>query len=306
VAASGVLGNDSDIDGDALTATLVSGPSHGSVSLGANGSFSYIPAPSFAGSDSFTYRAFDGTANSNTATVSITVLDTQPPSINGSLGTSVLWPPNHDLLTVGFTFTATDNSPGAITTSVDVFSNEDDVAPAGGDQSPDAKSIAPGTLRLRAERNANGNGRGYLIRMTATDDFANTSRTCVAAVVPKSQSAADVSSVNAAAQAATSVCNATGNPPARLLHRRRRPCGRTKAVVRDRRQSRRIATPTIVALPRGLSGRSMVALFFSRVDSYQQGLCTTSPPRVASYDIDHTFSGTTCDEKNGSRRSFGS
>jgi hypothetical protein len=214
VAAPGVLGNDSDIDGDALTANLVSAPSHGIVSLSSDGSFTYTPAPSFAGSDSFTYRAFDGLANSNTATVSITVLDTEPPSINASLGTSVLWPPDHNLLNVGFTFTATDNSPGTITTSVDVFSNEDDVTSAGGDQSPDAKSIASGTLRLRAERDANGNGRVYLIRMTATDAFANTSHTCIAAVVPKSQSAADVNNVTAMAQSATSVCNATGNPPA--------------------------------------------------------------------------------------------
>jgi hypothetical protein len=214
VAAPGVLGNDSDIDGDGLTANLVSGPSHGSVTLNAGGSFSYTPAPSFAGSDSFTYRAFDGAANSNTAVVSITVLDTQPPSINASLGTSMLWPPDHNLVNVGFTFTTTDNSPGAITTSVDVFSNEDDVTTAGGDQSPDAKSIASGTLRLRAERDANSNGRVYLIRMTATDTFANTSRKCIAAIVPKSQSAADVSNVNAMAQAAISVCNATGSAPA--------------------------------------------------------------------------------------------
>src|SRR5207302_5131699 len=153
------------------------------------------------------------------------------PSINASLAMGVLWPPNHDLLTAGFTFTATDNSPGAISTSVDVFSNEDDVTPAGGDQSPDAKSIASGTLRLRAERNANGNGRVYLIRITATDAFANTSRTCIAAVVPKSQSAGDVNSVNAAAQAATAA-QRHRHPARRLLHRRRRPAGRTKAVVR--------------------------------------------------------------------------
>src|SRR5207237_3047653 len=119
-----------------------------------------------------------------------------------------------DLLNVGFFFSATDNSPGAIATSVGVFSNEDDVTPAGGDQSPDAKSIASGTLRLRAERNAGGSGRVYLIRVTATDASANTSQTCIAGVVPKSQSAADLSSVNAAAQTATSACNATGNPPA--------------------------------------------------------------------------------------------
>ncbi len=73
VAAPGVLGNDSDPDGDPLTAVLVTGPSHGSLSLNANGSFSYTPAADFAGSDSFTYRASDGTLTSNVATVAITV-----------------------------------------------------------------------------------------------------------------------------------------------------------------------------------------------------------------------------------------
>lgn len=213
-AAPGVLGNDTDADGDSLTASLVSGASHGNANVSANGSFSYTPAPHYAGSDSFTYRASDGVANSDTATVSITVIDTEPPAINASVGTGVLWPPQHDLVNVGFAFTATDNSPGAITTGVGVFSNEDDVTSAGGDQSPDAKSIASGTLRLRAERDATGSGRVYLIRVTATDASSNTSRKCVTAVVPKSQSAADLAGVNAMAQAAAAACNATGNPPA--------------------------------------------------------------------------------------------
>jgi VCBS repeat-containing protein len=214
VAAPGVLGNDTDADNDTLTANLVSGPSHGSLTLNADGSFSYTPAAHFAGSDSFTYRAYDGTAYSNTVAVSITIIDTEPPAISASLGTSVLWPPQHDLLNVGFTFTTSDNSPGTITTSVAVFSNEDDVTTANGDESPDAKDIASGTLRLRAERDANGNGRVYLIEVTATDAFANTSHQCVAAVVPKSLSAGDLGAVNAMASAAVGVCNSTGHPPA--------------------------------------------------------------------------------------------
>jgi len=214
VAAPGVLGNDTDADANTLTASLVSGPSHGTLTLNADGSFTYTPAAHFAGSDSFTYHAFDGTDYSNTVTVSITVVDTEPPAINASVGTSLLWPPQHELLNVGFTFSATDNSPGTITTSLAVFSNEDDVTTAGGDESPDAKSIAVGTLRLRAERDATGNGRVYLIRVTATDAASNTSHQCVAVVVPKSQSVADVATVNAMAQAATSACNSSGNPPA--------------------------------------------------------------------------------------------
>ena len=57
VPAPGVLGNDSDPDGDPLTAVLVTGPSHGSLTLNANGSFSYTPAANFAGADGFSYRA---------------------------------------------------------------------------------------------------------------------------------------------------------------------------------------------------------------------------------------------------------
>ena len=72
-AGSGVLGNDSDADNNALTAVKVSDPSLGSVTLNQNGSFVYAPAADYTGPDSFTYKANDGSSDSNTATVSITV-----------------------------------------------------------------------------------------------------------------------------------------------------------------------------------------------------------------------------------------
>ena len=75
----GVLRNDTDVDGDALTAVLVSAPSNGTLLLNPNGSFTYTPAVGFSGTDSFTYRANDGTANSGTATVTITVNPIVPP-----------------------------------------------------------------------------------------------------------------------------------------------------------------------------------------------------------------------------------
>ncbi|HEV3082964.1 MAG TPA: Ig-like domain-containing protein, partial [Gemmataceae bacterium] len=69
---AGVLSNDADQEGQLLSAILVNGPSNGTLNLNANGSFTYIPNPNFAGTDAFTYKANDG-ADSNLATVTITV-----------------------------------------------------------------------------------------------------------------------------------------------------------------------------------------------------------------------------------------
>ncbi|PYR69576.1 MAG: hypothetical protein DMF88_05630, partial [Acidobacteria bacterium] len=69
----GVLANDTDADDNSLTAVLVQGPSHGALQLAADGHFTYAPAANFSGSDSFTYRANDGTAQSGVATVTLVV-----------------------------------------------------------------------------------------------------------------------------------------------------------------------------------------------------------------------------------------
>ena len=73
VDAPGVLGNDSDVDGDPLTAILMESPSQGMVTFNPVGSFTYEPASSFTGTDTFTYVANDSQLNSNVATVTITV-----------------------------------------------------------------------------------------------------------------------------------------------------------------------------------------------------------------------------------------
>ncbi|RMH70606.1 MAG: T9SS C-terminal target domain-containing protein, partial [Gemmatimonadetes bacterium] len=73
VAAPGVLSNDSDDNGDVLTAQLVSDVSHGTLTLNDDGSFTYQGDTNFFGTDSFTYQAFDGTHLSATATVTLTV-----------------------------------------------------------------------------------------------------------------------------------------------------------------------------------------------------------------------------------------
>ena len=73
VGAPGVLGNDTDGDGDGLTAQLVDGGGNGSLDLNANGSFTYTSGGSFTGARTFTYRVTDGITWSGTATVTINV-----------------------------------------------------------------------------------------------------------------------------------------------------------------------------------------------------------------------------------------
>lgn len=73
VAAAGVLSNDTDADSDPLTAVLVSGASHGTLTLNTDGSFTYAPDANYNGTDSFIYKANDTKSDSSDTTVIITV-----------------------------------------------------------------------------------------------------------------------------------------------------------------------------------------------------------------------------------------
>ena len=73
IGAAGVLGNDTDADGDTLTTVLASGPTHGTLNLNGDGSFTYAPSNNYAGTDAFTYRVLDGATNSGVAMVSISI-----------------------------------------------------------------------------------------------------------------------------------------------------------------------------------------------------------------------------------------
>jgi VCBS repeat-containing protein len=81
VAAPGVLGNDTDANGNPLTASIVANATNGNVTLNSDGSFTYTPNTGFHGTDTFTYKASDGTQDSNLATATIAVGQVnQPPS----------------------------------------------------------------------------------------------------------------------------------------------------------------------------------------------------------------------------------
>src|SRR5207245_2007227 len=62
--AASVLANDTDAEGNTLTATKLSDPAHGSVTLNANGTFSYSPLSLHDAPPTFTYKTCDnGTTN---------------------------------------------------------------------------------------------------------------------------------------------------------------------------------------------------------------------------------------------------
>ena len=73
VAAPGVLANDTDSDGDSLSAVIVSQPTNGSLTLNVDGSFTYQHNGGETTTDSFEYRASDGNGGTATATVSINI-----------------------------------------------------------------------------------------------------------------------------------------------------------------------------------------------------------------------------------------
>jgi hypothetical protein len=125
IAAPGVLANDLAPVGHSLSATLIDGqgPKHGTVTLLANGSFTYIPNADFSGADTFAYRANDvaptpGTTAATTDDVSGTP-STRPP---GNVAIVTIYvaaqrPPieaHHDVYPTGINKPLVISSPGVL------------------------------------------------------------------------------------------------------------------------------------------------------------------------------------------------
>lgn len=83
IAAPGVLFND---DGSGLTSAVTTGPSHGALTLGTDGTLDYTPAHNWVGADTFTYRITDSSAQTSTATVTITTAAALPVPVSGTIG----------------------------------------------------------------------------------------------------------------------------------------------------------------------------------------------------------------------------
>lgn len=140
VAAPGVLGNDTDVDGPSVTVSAVTQlPTKGSLTLNADGSFTYIPNLDANGTDTFKYRATDGSLLSNEATVTIT--------INAVNDAPVA---NDDA------YSATEDTPRVVSTFAQgLIGNDADV-----DNAQNQLSIVPGSVSDPANGSVTVNANG--------------------------------------------------------------------------------------------------------------------------------------------------
>ncbi len=122
-------------------------------------------------------------------------IGSRPPVVDCSVNSPMLWPPNHRLVNVGLTINVTAGDDPDPALQIQVFGNDN----AG---SSDAQDIAPDTLKLRAERTGNGNGRVYLIVAQATDATGALALDVCPVVVPHDQSRRAVETIRAEATAA--------------------------------------------------------------------------------------------------------
>ena len=195
-------GSVADLDGDLLTytwkegATVLSGPDV--IQAPANGDPVALPNVVIntlalgLGVHTIELLVDDGQFEAS-AEVTIEIIDTAAPVVMPSASTTVLWPPNHQMIEVTILANASDASGGAVSLSVDVTSNQPINGPGDGNTDLDWEILeinqATGLIRinLRAERSG-GSARVYSVTIAATDASGNVSMAVpVDIVVPKSK-----------------------------------------------------------------------------------------------------------------------
>jgi len=135
--------------------------------------------------------SFAGTANYNnigSTTITDVIKDTTPPVITSlSTNAPTLWPPNHKMVAVTVSATASDLVGVVSLKIISVTSSEPDNGLGDGDTPNDIQVTGDLTVNLRAERSGTGNGRTYTITVQAKDAAGNASTRTVTVSVPKSQ-----------------------------------------------------------------------------------------------------------------------
>ena len=133
-----------------------------------------------------TFTAVDASGNISTATTTVRVVDTTPPSISATADVTTIWSPNHKMVPVIISAVSSDIcEPAPVCRIVSVSSNEPTDGTGDGSTEADWEITGDLTVNLRAERNGKGDGRIYTIVVGCTDASGNTSTTAVRVTVPK-------------------------------------------------------------------------------------------------------------------------
>lgn len=115
----------------------------------------------------------------------VEVVDTTPPVLEVTATPAVLWPPNHKMVEVTPTITASDGCDAApMVVLADITVNEPDNGTGDGNTTDDIQVDADGRIFLRAERAGNGDDRIYTITYTAVDAAGNATDASVTVTVP--------------------------------------------------------------------------------------------------------------------------
>ncbi len=141
------------------------------------------------GTNTLQVMVTDSAGNNVSCATQIVVVDTTPPVIvSASADPAVLWPPNHKLVDVKVHARVADSCSATTWKITKVTSNEPVKGPGSGHTEPDWTITGDHTLKLRAERSGNGDGRIYTIALQAKDAAGNLSAIKkVTVTVPKSQ-----------------------------------------------------------------------------------------------------------------------
>jgi hypothetical protein len=143
-------------------------------------SFTSTPVNNFSPGPALVTVFTNGIPSDSKYLVVASATPTPPIITSASASPNTLWPPNHKMVPVTVSVSATDNS-GAVPTCqiVSVSSSEPINGLGEGDTAPDWQITGPLTVNLRAERSGKGTGRTYTIIVACTDASGNTSTAAV-------------------------------------------------------------------------------------------------------------------------------
>jgi hypothetical protein len=144
------------------------------------------------GAHAITLVTTDRSGHAGTASATVTVIDTQAPSLTLHADPGTLWPPNHGMVPVGVSWQTADacDPAGVGVTLVSVSSSEpdDSAAASDGATASDVQGAVPGaadaSILLRAERDGHGSGRVYTLVYRARDGSGNTTSAVATVTVP--------------------------------------------------------------------------------------------------------------------------